>query len=91
MKVFRRLFACDTPIAASRVEIDKCEAMTTEIKRIARFFGADLAAITQMDERWLYSARVDVRDFSETENALPKGLTSVIVLGHQMDEELVAT
>ncbi|PSL21684.1 4Fe-4S double cluster binding domain-containing protein [Shimia abyssi] len=88
---FQAPIACDTPVAEAREEIDDPAMMAAEVKRIARFFGADLAGITDMDERWLYAARVDTRDFSEAENALPEGLSSVIVLGHQMDRELVAT
>ena len=65
--------------------------MAAEVKRIARFFGADLCGVTAFDERWLYASRVDVRDMSEAENDLPEGITSVIVLGHAMDEGLVAT
>ncbi|MEX0303030.1 MAG: reductive dehalogenase, partial [Leisingera sp.] len=44
-----------------------------------------------MDGRWLYTARVDARDMSEAPHDLPEGLNSVIVLGHEMDKELVAT
>ncbi|WP_299349496.1 reductive dehalogenase [uncultured Shimia sp.] len=88
---FQAPIAADTPVAESRADIDDPAKMADEIKRIAKFFGADLAGITEMDERWLYSARVDVRDFSEASNDLPEGMTSVIVLGHQMDRELVAT
>jgi epoxyqueuosine reductase len=44
-----------------------------------------------MDERWLYASRIDTRDLSEAPNELPAGMTSVIVLGHEMDAELVAT
>lgn len=88
---FQAPIACDTPVAEAQVEIDDPAKMSDEVKRIAKFFGADLAGITDMDTRWLYQSRVDTRDFSEAENDLPEGLTSVIVLGHQMDQELVAT
>ncbi|WP_137703090.1 4Fe-4S double cluster binding domain-containing protein [Marimonas lutisalis] len=81
----------DTPLAPEPVAVDDPAAMSAEIKRIARFFGADLCGITGFDERWLYAARVDVRDFSEAPNDLPQGITSVIVLGHEMEESLVAT
>ena len=65
--------------------------MSAEIKHVAKFFGADLCGITDFDERWLYLNRIDTRDFSETPNELPGDLTSVIVLGHEMDADLVAT
>lgn len=81
----------DTPVAADALPIDDAAQMSDEVKRIAKFFGADLCGITDMDERWMYSSRVDTRDMSEAPHDLPEGLTSVIVLGHEMDKELVAT
>lgn len=81
----------DTPVAADALPINDTAQMSDEVKRIAKFFGADLCGITDMDERWMYSSRVDTRDMSEAPHDLPEGLTSVIVLGHEMDLELVAT
>lgn len=88
---FQAPIECDTPLAPDRVEVDDPSKMSAEVKRIAKFFGADLCGITTLDERWLYATRVDTRDMSDAPNDLPEGLTHVIVLGHQMDEELVAT
>lgn len=88
---FQAPISNDTPVAADQLTIDDPELMSAEIKRIATFFGADLCAVTELDERWLYSTRVDTRDMSEAPNDLPAGITHVIVLGHQMNEELVAT
>lgn len=88
---FQAPIVSDTPIAPDQVEIDDPSKMSAEIRRIAKFFGADLCGITELDERWLYASRVDTRDMSDAPNDLPEGLTHVIVLGHQMDEELVAT
>lgn len=81
----------DTPVATETVEVDDPAAMSREIKRIAGFFGADLCGITRLDSRWQYASRVDTRDMSGEENALPCGVTHVIVLGHEMDERLVST
>ena len=88
---FQAPISYDTPVAPEQVAIDDPVAMSNEIKRVSKFFGADLCGITDMDERWLYASRVDTRDLSETANELPAGMTSVIVLGHEMDGELVAT
>ncbi len=88
---FQAPIANDTPVAPDQVAVDDPAKMAAEIKRIAAFFGADLCAVTDLDERWLYKTRVDTRDMSEAENALPDGLTHVIVLGHEMDADLVAT
>jgi epoxyqueuosine reductase QueG len=88
---FQAAIANDTPVAPMQVEVEDPSAMTAEVKRIAEFFGADLCGITALDERWLYASRVDTRDMSEAPNELPEGMTSVIVMGHQMNEDLVAT
>ncbi len=88
---FQAPIANDTPVAPDQISVDDPEKMSAEIKRFAKFFGADLCAITTRDDRWLYSSRVDTRDMSATPNDLPAGITHVIVLGHQMEEDLVAT
>ncbi|MFT5614952.1 MAG: epoxyqueuosine reductase [Granulosicoccus sp.] len=88
---FQAPISYDTPVAPVQIDIDDAAAMATEIKRVAKFFGADLCGITDLDERWLYASRVDTRDMSETTLDLPEGLPHVIVLGHEMDAELVAT
>ena len=88
---FQAPISYDTPVAPEQVEIDDPSEMSNEIKRVSKFFGADLCGVTDMDERWLYASRIDTRDLSEAPNELPEGMTSVIVLGHEMDAELVAT
>ena len=88
---FQAPISADTPVVSERVVVDDPAAMASEIKRIAKFFGASLCGITDYDERWTYESRVDVRDFSEVPAGLPDGLEHVIVLGHEMDGELVAT
>lgn len=88
---FQAPISDDTPVAPEAMEIDDPARMAQEIKRVAAFFGADLCGVTDLDERWLYTSRVDVRDMTEAPLDLPDGVTSVIVLGHEMDRELVAT
>lgn len=88
---FQAPIEADTPVASDRVAVDDPVAMAREIRKVAAFVGADLCGITDFDERWLYTARIDTRDMSEAPHGLPEGLTHVIVLGHEMDESLVAT
>ena len=88
---FQAAISADTPVADTQVPVDDPRAMTGEVKRIARFFGADLCGVTDLDDRWLYASRVDTRDLTEAPLGLPEGLTSVIVLGHEMDRALVDT
>ncbi len=88
---FQAAISYDTPVAEARMEVEDPAAMAREIKQVARFFGADLCGITDLDDRWLYASRVDTRTMAEAPLGLPEGLTHVIVLGHEMDEGLVAT
>lgn len=88
---FQAPIRADTPVAPVQVPVEDPAAMAEEVKRVARFFGADLCGITGMDPRWIYASQVDTRDFSEAPVDLPPGLGSVIVLGHQMDAPLVQT
>ncbi len=81
----------DTALAKAKAPVDDVAAQTAEIKRLARLFGADLVGITKIDSRWHYSSRVDNRDMSEADNTLPESVTHVIVMGHAMDYDLVAT
>ncbi len=88
---FQASISYDTPVAPMKVEVGDPAKMSSEIKRVANFFGADLCGVADMDSRWLYASRIDTRDFSEAPSDLPEGMTSVIVLGHEMDAKLVAT
>ena len=86
---FQAPIAYDTPVAPEKVQVEDEAHQTREIKKIAKLFGADLVGITEVDPRWHYSNRVDTRDYSPVPNALPNGITHVIVMGHAMDEDLV--
>jgi len=71
-------------------EVDP-EEMAAEIKKAARLFGADLVGITYHDERWLYTHKYSRESESEVAMDLPEGLTSAIVICHEMDHELLLT
>ncbi len=72
-------------------DVDDLQEMAHEIRKVARFFKADLCGITAIDLRWHDSSRIDTRDLSDVPIDLPEGLTSVIVLGHEMEAALVDT
>jgi epoxyqueuosine reductase QueG len=78
------------PLAEDRAEMPDIGETTARIKQVARFLGADLVGVTEYDERWTYTAACHIdRVRDEKPNDLPDGMTSVIVLGHGMDHELV--
>ncbi len=76
--------------SAERREVEP-EAMAAEIKKAAVLFGADLVGITYHDERWLYTDRYSRETEDEVPMDLPDGLTSVIVVCHEMDHDLLLT
>ena len=78
-------------VAPDRVEVEDLDDMTSEIKQIAKLFGAGIVGIAPYDPRWTYSNRVSSTTFEEDATGLPQGLTSVVVLGHEMDSAMVAT
>jgi epoxyqueuosine reductase len=81
----------DTPVAPIKAEVGAPADESRDIKRLARFFGADLCGITHIDPRWHYTHRPDTAQMKPVPNALPDGMTHVIVMGHEMDKGLVDT
>ncbi len=78
-------------VSKNRLEFEDKGALTSEIKNLAKLFGADLVGITDFDTRWIYKSRVDIRGFKDVSHDLPEGMTHVIVMGHAMDHDLVQT
>jgi len=81
----------DTPVCPDQVTLADPAQESNEIKRLAKPFGTDLCGITHIDMRWHYTQRPDTRDMTPTTDDLPDGMTHVIVMGHAMDADLVAT
>lgn len=81
----------DTPVAPIKAELGAPADESRDIKRLARFFGADLCGIAHIDPRWHYTHRPDTAQMKPVPNALPDGMTHVIVMGHEMDKGLVDT
>ena len=88
---FQAPISNDTPVTDDKYLFNSPKAATADVKKVSRFFGADLCGVTALDPRWLYDSRVDVRDMSQADLGLPEGLRHVIVLGHEMDKDLVRT
>jgi epoxyqueuosine reductase QueG len=79
------------PPAAERVPVGSPEEMAADVKRAARFYGADLVGITATDLRWHYSRRFSPQTMGEKPNDLPPGLDHTIVVATAMDAGIVAT
>jgi ferredoxin len=49
------LYNWDDPVSEERFTPPDQEWMTNRIKEVARFYGANLVGVTQIDPRWIYS------------------------------------
>ena len=49
----------DNSLAPEKIAVEDPSAMSHKMKKICNLFGADLVGITDFDERWHYSQRVD--------------------------------
>ena len=76
---------------AEKVPVESPQAMSAEIKHVAKVFGADLIGITGLDERWLYTHNYSAQTEAAKPNTLPAGLDHVIVIAQEMDYELIQT
>lgn len=77
--------------ASERVEPASPEQAATDLKRVAKVFGADLVGITGFDARWVYTERFSAETGEAKPNDLPGGLDHVIVIGQAMDHDLTMT
>ena len=78
------------PASEKRV-VPEPQAMSVELKRVARAFGADLVGVTGYDERWVYSHKYGAAEAESKPNELPEGLDHVIVIATSMDHDLIRT
>ncbi|RLI48867.1 MAG: hypothetical protein DRO73_08035 [Candidatus Thorarchaeota archaeon] len=62
------------------------EELTTMVKRAARFFGADLVGVAELDRRWLYDG-----DRSGRPHDVPEEIDRAVVMIIGMDYDAVAT
>lgn len=84
-------FSIQRDLAAERLPVESPGAMSAEIKRVAKVFGADLVGVTEYDERWNYAQKYSRQSGKDKPNDLPAGLTHVIVIAQEMDHGLIQT
>ncbi len=86
---FQSILAEYRPAYKERMTVESPAEMTTEIKGLAKLFGADLVGIAGYDERWVYTKAYSTRYQEERPNEDFRGMRHVIVLGHRMNYELL--
>jgi ferredoxin len=77
------LYNWDDPVSPERFPISDPAWMSERIKEVARFYGANLVGITEVDERWVYSNYFERVTGESGKNDLP--YKYAIVMGIEMD------
>jgi len=67
------------------------KALTRDVKRIAKLYGADLVGVAPYDERWTYASKYSARNNICKPMELPDGLTHAVVIAKSMDFDLIRT
>ncbi len=78
-------------VAKERMDLGSPEDAATEVKRVARSFGADLVGITEFDERWMYVQKYSDMSLKEKPQEISADLPHVIVTAQSMDYDLIRT
>lgn len=81
-----RPYSAPSPI---KVEVESPEAMSEEIKRVARLFGADGVGVTAYDPRWHFTDNFSIKSLSAKPYGIPEDLPNVIVIITSMHYEAV--
>jgi reductive dehalogenase len=77
--------------ADESIPVESPAEMASEIKRVARAFGADLVGVTSTDERWTYTHKYSAQTQGTKPNDVLSDLDNVIVVATAMDYDLVKT
>lgn len=77
------LYSWDDPVNPEKFPVPDAEWMTQRIKEVARFYGANLVGITEVDQRWIYSNYYERVTGESGKNEIP--YKNAIVMGIEMD------
>ncbi len=84
-------FSVLSPRATEPMPVESPKAMSAELKRVAKTFGAGAVGITAYDERWIYSHNYNRRSGEEAPIEMPPGLKHAVVIVMEMDYALMQT
>jgi ferredoxin len=77
------LYNWDDPVSPEQFPISDPAWMSDRIKEVARFYGANLVGITEVDERWIYSHYFELMTGEYGQLEIP--YKYAIVMGIEMD------
>ncbi len=88
---FTDYYSTQTQGSPIKVELESIVDTTNRIKLAAKKFGAGMAGICEIDDRWVYSHNFSRNSGETKELALPRSLNYAIMLIIPMDYELSKT
>lgn len=77
--------------AKESIAVESPADMASEIKGVARAFGANLVGVTSTDHRWTYTHKYSAQTQGIKPNDVLSGLDNVVVVATAMDYDLVQT
>jgi len=90
------------PPEGAQLDVGDGQEITGRLKKVARWFGADLVGICRLDRRWLYSHTFSMSGSNDGSNemsgsndgehepqVIPDEFKSVVVLGFEMDYDMI--
>ncbi len=80
----------DSKTRLRRAEVSNPLVMSTKIKSVGRFFGADLVGITRLNESWVYSHSYNRLTGRNDPTKLPSQYKFAVVIGIEMDYDKIA-
>jgi epoxyqueuosine reductase len=80
---------CRLPESPAKVE--DAAVLTKQVKRAARYFGADMVGIARLDRRWVYSDHYNEKTDESEPVEIDEGYPYVISVAVQMDYRMIAT
>ncbi len=72
-----------------KIEVPDAAAMSEEIKRVSRLFGADDVGVTAYDPRWHFTDNFSIKTLTQKSYKFPDDLPNVIVIVTAMHYEAV--
>ncbi len=81
----------DSEVNFQKVKVCEPAAISTKIKNVGRFYGANLVGITRLNEFWIYSNSYNRLTGRSNTIDIPKGCEFVIVMAIEMDRDKFAS
>jgi len=79
------------PPSGLKLSVDEPERMTRVVKKAARFFGADLVGVCELDRRWIYSYSYHMQTKEYAPVEIPEECKYAIVTAVEMNYEGLRT